>query len=63
MSGMVWRITINSADNARMIWHGVTRDKAEVEALAAEAHAYDPALKIWINSPFGVLTEYGGSRE
>lgn len=55
---MVWRITINSADNARMIWHGVTRDKAEVEALAAEAHAHDPALKIWISTPFGELVAY-----
>lgn len=56
---MVWRITINSADNARMIWHGVSADKAEIEALAAEAYAHDRALRIWISTPFGVLSEYG----
>ena len=60
---MKWRITINTPDDSRMIWHGVTGDKAEVEALAAEAHRHDPALKIWIGTPFGDLVAYPGSPE
>lgn len=57
---MVWRITVADAANERIIWHGVTKDQAEVEALAAEAHRHDPALKIWIGTPFGDLVAYAG---
>lgn len=58
---MKWRITINTPDDSRMIWHGVTKSQTEVEALAAEAHRHDPALKIWIGTPFGDLVAYAGS--
>lgn len=51
--GRLWRITVCSADNTRLIFHAVSEDEEEIQALATEARGHSPALKIWIKPPMG----------
>ena len=50
--GQFWTITVCSADNAELLFHGTTADRAELEAVAAEARRRRPHAKIWIRDPF-----------
>ena len=42
--GVPWHITVLSAAGKRVVWHGSSRDPAEIERLAAEAHRQMPGL-------------------
>ena len=44
IAALVERGEIARYDGKRLVWHGSSRDRAEIERLAAEAHRQQPGL-------------------
>jgi hypothetical protein len=51
--GMPWHLTITTVDSKRLVFHGSSPDRAEIERLAAWAHEQQPSLRILIRPPAG----------
>jgi hypothetical protein len=59
---MKWTISVFTSDGKRLIFAGRPNSRREAEALAAEAKRHNPALKIFLTSPTGEVSERGGAR-
>jgi hypothetical protein len=53
-----WHITVASADNSAVLWHGATADLSEIKALATEARRLRPEALIWIRAPSGRVSSW-----
>jgi hypothetical protein len=49
----VWRVTITSADNTRMIHHAELEDEYEMISVCTEARSASLFTQIWIKPPIG----------
>jgi hypothetical protein len=50
-----WHITVMNEDGVEILWHGATRDRDELTALATESRRLRPEAQILIRHPMGRL--------
>jgi hypothetical protein len=59
---MDWQLTVIADDGKTVLFTGSSRDRAEIERVAAEAHRRRPGSRVMIRSPFGgAVTDWVGA--